>query len=246
MRTRDQRVTCALKWHYLDGLGPAEIRDRFEEDHDVELTQSTIRDYLSEAPREEIVEQIENEHANTRLQIAEREQAMLERAREAERNATTDEPVMAMVPQMMTVKDNEGTLRVADWERVPPGDDRRPEWASERDVIVVFVDDTKFLDPGQEYPAGARRGGYPARPGTFPEFRQARVGIERDVTDPKQAAMARQEQSQHLQAKGEALGIYSVDVNLNAEVESEHSVSLDEETAAAIRSADLSRGADDE
>jgi len=246
MRTRDQRVTCALKWHYLDGLGPAEIQERFEEDHDVELAQSTIRGYLSEEPREEIVEQIEQEHADTRLQIAEREQAMLERAREAERNATRDEPIQAMVPQMARVKESEGTLRVADWETVPPGDDRRPVWADERDVVAIFVDDTRFLEPGQEYPVGARRAGKPARPGTFPEFRQARVGIKRDVVDQKTAAMARQEQSQHLQAKGEALGVYSTDINLTAEVEGETTISLDEETAQAIRQADLSKGTDDE
>lgn len=246
MSTRERRVTLALKWHYLDNLSPEEVRDRFEDEGIGDYALSTIRGYLNEKPREEIVEQIEQEHADTRLQIAEREQSMLERAREAERNATQDEPVKAMVPKMGTVSQSEEQLRVADWERVPPGDDRRPAWADEHDTVVMFVDDVNMLGPGQEYPIGARRGGYPARPGTFPEFRPATVGVERDVVDEKGAAMARQEQSQHLQAKGEALGVYSTDINLTAEVEGETTISLDEETAAAIRQADLSKGADDE
>jgi len=248
MSTRERRVTLALKWHYLDNLSPKEVRDRFEAEGIGDYALSTIRGYLNEKPREEIVEQIEQEHANTRLQIAEREQAMVERAREAERNATREEPIQAMVPQMDTVKDREAPIRVADWERVPPDDDRRPGWAEERDVVVVFTDDTQVLEAGQEYPVGAREAGAPARPGTYPQFTRKTVGVERDAVDEKQAAMARQEQSAHLEAKGEALGIYSVDVNLQAEVESEHEISLDEETAAAIREADLhqGRGDDDE
>lgn len=248
MSTRDRRVNLALKWHYLDNLTPEEVRDRFEAEGIGDYAVSTIRNYLNEKPREEVVEQIEQEHANTRLQIAEHEQAMVERAREAERNATRDEPVLAMVPQMGVVSHKEEPKRVSDWERVPPGDDRRPEWAEERDVVVVFTEGERTLQAGEEYPLGARRAGAPARAGTFPEFTQSRVGIERDVVDEQAAAMARKEQSQHLQAKGEALGIYSVDVNLQAEVESESTITLDEETAAAIREADLAkgRGGDDE
>lgn len=238
MRTREQRVTCALKWHYLDNLTPKEVRDRFE-DHGVELTTSTIRDYLSESPKEEIVEQLENEHANTRLQIAEHEQRLFERAREAEARATTDEWVTAMEPKMSVVRKEESPLVVSDWERVLPGDDRRPEWATERDTIVIFTEGKQHLEPGHEYPEGAHRAGGAARAGTFPEFRRARVGIERDVVDEKGAAMARQEQSHHLKAKGEVLGVYSLDVNLSGELETEKTVTLDEETAAAIREADL-------
>lgn len=244
MRTREQRVTCALKWHYLDNLTPEEVRDRFE-DHGVELTTSTIRDYLSESPKEEIVEQLENEHANTRLQIAEHEQQMAERALEAEARATRDEWVKALEPKMSVVRKEEEPLTVSEWERVPPGDDRRPEWAEERDTIVIFTEGDRVLQAGHEYPQGAHRAGGAARAGTFPEFRKARVGIERDVVDEKGAAMARQEASQHLKAKGEVLGTYSTDINLNAEVESEHTVSLDEETAAAIRQSDLQGGSDE-
>jgi chorismate mutase len=38
---------------------------------------------------------IEQEHANTRLQIAEREERMFQRARQAENESTTDEPINA-------------------------------------------------------------------------------------------------------------------------------------------------------
>jgi len=246
MSRRDRRVTLALKWHYLDNLSAEEVRDRFEAEGIADLTVSTVRDYLTEQPREEVVEQIEQKHADTRLQIAEREEAKAKRAREAERNATRKEPIQAMVPQMDTVTDREAPIRVADWERVPPGVDRRPEWAEERDVVVVFTDETEVLEAGQEYPVGARRAGAPARPGTFPSFTRETVGIERDAVDEQAAALARKEQSDHLEAKGEALGIYSTDINLQAEVESEQTISLDEETAAAIREADLQQGRGDD
>ena len=51
--------------------------------------------------------------------------------------------------------------------------------------------------------------------------------------------MARQEQSKHLEAKGEALGVYSTDINMSVDADVEHSVELDAETAAAIREATL-------
>jgi len=115
---------------------------------------------------------------------------------------------------MDRVAEYEEPLRVADWERMPPGDDRRPEWADERDTIVVFVDDDRHLQAGEEYPAGARRGGQPARPGTFPEFRTSRVALERDVDDPKGEAMARQEQAKYQREKGDVLGVYKDRVEL--------------------------------
>jgi len=185
MRTREQRVTQALKWHYLDNLRPEEIRDRFA-DHGVDLTVSTIRDYLSEQEAAEVEDAIEDEHANTRLQIAEHEQELFERAREAEARATTDEPITRMTPKMGLVSQTDAPQRVSDWERAPPGDDRRPAWATDRDVIFVFTDGVRHLEAGQKYPVGATM----AREGQLPEFRQATVGIERDVVDEKGAAMA--------------------------------------------------------
>lgn len=235
MKSRDQRVTCALKWHYLDNLDPAGIQERFE-DHGVELTQSTIRDYLSEAPKEEIVEQIEQEHANTRLQIAEHEQRLFESAREAESEATRDEWVEAAEPKMQIVSGKEEPIEVSNWERLEPGDDRRPAWATDRDTVVMFVEGSRELYAGAEYPAGARRAGAPARAGTFPEFTTRRVGLERDVPDQQAAAMARQEQSQHLKMKGEVLGVYSMDINLDADVDAtvDQTQSLDEDTLAQL------------
>jgi hypothetical protein len=239
MSTRDRRVTLALKWHHLDNLSAREVRDRFESEGIGDYTVSTIRDYLSEEPADAVLEQIENEHANVRLQSAERYERLYQRAREAEQNATTDEPITAMVPQMQTVSQSEEPLRVADWERAPPGDDRRPEWADEHDVVVVFVDDARHLEAGDEYPAGARRGGYPARPGTLPEFRKATIGVERDEPDPKGRAMARQEQAKYQEQKGDVLGIYSTDINMNVDGELDTTVELDSATAAAIREATL-------
>ena len=83
MSKREQRVTLALKWHYLDHLNPDEIQERFEETGHGSFAKSTIRQYLNEEPADEVVEMIEQEHANTRLQIAEREERMFQRARRA-------------------------------------------------------------------------------------------------------------------------------------------------------------------
>jgi len=246
MSTRERRVTLALKWHHLDNLGVEAIQGRFEEEGIGSYAKSTIRKYLNEEPAEEVLNQIEQEHANVRLQSAERYEQLYQRAREAEQEATRDEQITAMVPQMQTVSQTEEPLRVADWERAPPGDDRRPEWADERDTIVVFVDEARHLQAGVEYPVGARRGGYPARPGTLPEFRPATIGVDRDVDDPKGEAMARQEQAKYQEQKGEVLGIYSTDINMNVDGEVETTLELDSATAAAIREADLEAEAADE
>jgi len=234
MSTRDRRVTLALKWHHLDNCDVEEIRDRFEREGIGSYARSTIRDYLNEEPKEAVLEAIEQRHADVRLQSAERYEQLYQRAREAEAEATRDEQIRAMVPKMRTVSKSEHPLRVADWERAPPGDDRRPEWADAHDVVVVFVDDVRPLEAGQEYPAGARRGGYPARPGTLPEFRPATIGIERDEPDPQGRAMARKEQAQYQREKADILGVYSTDVNLNVdgEVETIHKLGQSERELA--------------
>jgi|GEM_PF-4506781 len=239
MATYERRVTLALKWHHLDNLSPEEIRERFVDEGIGEYALSTIRGYLNSEPADEVIEQIEQEHANVRLQSAERYERLYQRAREAEAEATRDEKITAMVPKMRTVSEHEDGLRVADWERAPPGDGRRPDWADDRDTIVVFVTDDRYLEAGQEYPAGARRGGYPARPGTLPEFRPATIGLERDVDDPKGQAMARKEQASYQREKADVLGVYSTDINMTVDGEMETTLSLDAEAAAAIREADL-------
>lgn len=245
MSTRDRRVTLALKWHHLDNLDVEQIQDRFEEQGIGSFARSTIRKYLNEAPKEEVLEAIEAEHADVRLQSAERYEQLYQRARDAERKATQDEKITAAAPKTSIVRAEQEPLEVSAWEQVPPGDDRRPAWATERDTIIMFTEGTLELRAGQEYPVGARRGGAPARAGTFPQFYQAVVGIERDEPEPKGRAMARQEQAKYQREKADVLGIYSTDINMNVDGEMDTTVSLDEATAAAIREADLQEDTDE-
>lgn len=244
MSTRERRVTLALKWHHLDNLSVEEVRDRFEEEGIGSFARSTIRDYLNEKPKEEVLEQIEDKHADVRLQSAERYEDLYQRAREAEREATQDEKVTAMVPKTSVVRSEEAPLTVSTWRQVPPGDEDRPAWAGERDTVLMFTEGERHLDAGAEYPVGARRGAMPARAGTFPQFYQAVVGVERDVDDPKGQAMARKEQASYQREKADVLGVYSTDINMNVDGELDTSVSLDEATAEAIREADLEEGGD--
>ena len=239
MSTRERRVTLALKWHHLDNLDVEQVRDRFEEEGIGSYAKSTIRDYLNEEPKEAVIEQIEAEHANVRLQIAEREERMYKRARESEAKATDDEPIRRTVPKTDTVPaDRESPMSWPAWELVEHGDPERPEWAEERDIVIRFDGEKRTqVRPGERYPIQAIDGS--------PTYTTEMVGLERDVDDLKQQAMARQEQSQHLQAKGDVLGVYSTDVNLNVDGEMETTLSLDETAAAAIREADLKEDTDE-
>lgn len=218
--TREHRVTLALKWHHLDNLSPAEIVDRFEEQGFGSPARSTIRDYLSEAPREEIVEQIEQKHADVRLQIAEREEALAERARTAEFEATRDEPKVRVVPKTETVPgDRETPLPRPDWEVVDDPADR-PDWATERDVIIRFTGKQRSVHPGEEYPLRALDG--------TPRYTKEFDGLERDQPDQQQRSALRREQSQHLEAKGEVLGVYEETLNVQGEIETDLSLSSEE------------------
>ena len=232
MTKRDRRVTLALKWHYLDNLNVDEIRDRFEREGIGSYARSTVRGYLNEEPKEAVIEQIEQEHADVRLQIAEREERLYQRAREAESQAVEDQPIVRVVPKTERVpRDRQNPRRVQDWEAVDVDDEDFPEWATERDVIIRFVDGRTNVSPGEEYPVQAVDGS--------PRYTKELAGLERDQPDLQGQAMARQEQSAHLEAKGEVLGIYSTDINLDVEGELDTTVSFDEETAAAIREATL-------
>jgi hypothetical protein len=233
MSTRERRVTLALKWHYLDNLSVEEIQDRFEDEGIGSYAKSTIRDYLNEEPKEEVIEQIEQQHADVRLQIAEREERLYQRAREAESQAVEDQPIVRVVPKTETVSnDRETPMSWPVWEVVEPGDEDWPEWAEERDVIIRFRGDEKTrVLPGEEYPLRAVDGS--------PKYTKELAGLERDQPDRKGQAMARQEQSSHLEAKGEVLGVYSTDINMQVDGDVDHSVELDTETAAAIREATL-------
>ncbi|MEF8881993.1 MAG: hypothetical protein V5A34_05650 [Halapricum sp.] len=223
-KRRQRRVTLALKWHYLDNLSPQEIRDRFEAEGIGDYTVSTIRDYLNEEPADEVIEQIEAEHANVRLQIAERQERMFQRAREAESQATEDEPIKRVVPQTTTARERQF---VQAWELVEDPD-ARPDWATGRDVIIRFVDDEREVLEGQQYPVKALDGS--------PRYTTEFVGLRRDQPDLQGQAMARQEQSSHLQAKGDVLGVYKeqleIDATHDGSVTVEHDV--DEETEKRI------------
>ncbi|WP_226479174.1 hypothetical protein [Natrinema amylolyticum] len=205
-------MNLALKWHYLDNLSPNEIRDRFEREGIGDYTLSTIRDYLNEKPKEEVIQAIEERNANVRLQAAERFEELYQQALEDhDELAVDDEPVIAMVPKM-EVYEGDDELRVSDWEQIPTDDDRRPEWASERDVPIAFTDDIRHIEPGETYPAGAERG-------RRPEYRKAVVGLRRDQPDRVGRSYARQEAAEHLREKADVLGIYETDINLNTDLE---------------------------
>ena len=234
MSTRDRRVTLALKWKHLDNLDVDEIQDRFEAEGIGSFARSTVRGYLNEAPKEEVIEQIEQEHADVRLQIAEREERLYQRAREAEVQAVEDQPIIRVVPKTERVpRDRQNPRHVQDWETVDPDDEDYPEWATDRDVIIRFVDGMTGVRPGEEYPVQAVDGS--------PRYTKEFDGLERDQPDLKGQAMARQEQSSHLQAKGDVLGVYSTEINMS--VDKTHD--LDEETREMLRGALRKRRGDD-
>ncbi|PGF16172.1 hypothetical protein CP556_08640 [Natrinema sp. CBA1119] len=229
MSTKQRRVTLALKWHYLENLSPEEIRDRFEEEGIGSYARSTIRGYLNEDPADKVLEQIEQEHANTRLQIAEREERMYKRAREAESKSLKDEPIIRVVPKTDTVStDRETAMRWPAWEIVDPDDDDWPDWAAERDVIIRFLEDeTTSVMPGETYPLRSVDGS--------PRYTKEFDGLERDQPNLEGQAMARQEQSSHLQAKGEVLGVYKDRLEVEGSLETESTVGLDEDTKEIAR-----------
>jgi hypothetical protein len=238
MSTRDRRVTLALKWHHLDNLDIDEIRERFEREGIGSFARSTIRGYLNEQPKEEVLEAIEAEQANVRQQIADREERKHRRAREAEARATEDRPIKRVVPATGQVStDREYPLSWPDWETIDVDDPDHPEWASERDVIIRFTNETRRIQPGEQYPLQAIDGS--------PKYTTEFCGLERDQPDQQARSSLRREQSDHLQAKGNVLGVYSTDINMNVDGELDTTVSLDEATAAAIREADLEEGADE-
>lgn len=230
--TRERRVTLALKWHYLDNLSPSEIVDRFQDEGYDITAASTVRKYLTEEPKDAVIEQIEQKHADVRLQIAEREEQLYQRARESEFNATEDEPIKRVVPQTQRVDtDAEGPIHVSGWEFLDPDDPDGPEWATDRDVIIRFTDGRREVYPGEAYPVKTLDGS--------PKYTTEFVGLRRDQPDLDGQRVARQEQSQHLQAKGDALGVYSTDINMSVDGDVDHSVEFDAETAATIREATL-------
>jgi transposase len=218
MSSKKHRVTVAIKWHYLDGLSAPEIRDRMEAEGLGDYSESTIRRYLNEEPADEALQMIEEEHANTRLQIAEHEQQLFERARQAEFSATTDSDRVGMVPRTAQ-NDKEFPIEVDDWRELEVGDDGYPEWATGDDTIIEFTDGLRSIDPGERYPIQSVTG--------EPMYQTAVVGVDRDVPDESARQEFRYEQSTHLTKKGEVLGVYSDKIELDATVDSDLDVELD-------------------
>ena len=225
--TRDQRVTLALKYHHLDGLPAEEIQQRFKDIGVGEYALSTIRDYLNDSPKEEVIKQIEEEQAHTREQIAERQERLFQRARQAEIDAYKREEVAAMVPKLKYNDDPE-PITVPAWEPLP--EDEYPEDATKFDKRIRFTGEVTTVEPGQPYPVKGVDG--------EPVYELGTVAV-RKVEDRTSRSFLRQEQAEHLEAKGEALAIYEDDINLNVSGGMENTVSFDKETAEAIRQADM-------
>ncbi|MFD1512449.1 hypothetical protein [Halomarina rubra] len=220
--SREYRVTLALKWAYLDHLSVPEIVERFEEEGIGSPAESTVRKYLDEAPKDEVLEQIREEHVDARLQIADREEELFRRARDDEHRATEDVAVKRVVPQTKPVRESDSPVYMTGWEFVKD-EVERPEWATEDDVIIRFIDEEVELLAGDQRPLRSFDGS--------PKYTTEFVGLERDVPELQGRSTARYEQSKHLAAKGEVLGIYEEHINLDASVEE----SLDEDTVSELR-----------
>jgi hypothetical protein len=223
---RDRRVTLALKWHYLDGFGVGDIQDRFESGGHGSYAKSTIRGYLNEEPKGEVLEQIEEEQATVRLQVAERAERRWQRAREAETQATQEVPIKRVVPQTRTANERQF---VPAWELVRDANER-PGWADERDVIIRFVDDEREVLAGDEYPVQTLDGS--------PKYTTEFVGLQRDAPDEGDRAALRREQATHMQQKGEVAGVFVDRHEIDATVEAEAQLSDDDRKLVleAIRS----------
>lgn len=202
MSTRDRRVTLALKWHHLDNLDTDEIQDRFEREGIGSYARSTIRDYLNEEPKEEILKAISIDQAEARTRIADRYERLYKRARESEIEATTDEKIMAVVPVTST-NDGDKQIEVNDWEFIEPDDPDWPAWAEERDTIVRILPHKRPIAPGERYVVSDMAGD--------PIYKQRMVGVRRDQPDLIGRRFAREEQREHLEAEAKVLGLGSTE-----------------------------------
>lgn len=225
----ERRVTLALKWHHLDNLTPPEIQEKFREEMGVDLTARTIRGYLNSEPAEEVLDQIRGKHAEVRLQILEREEQAYQRARRSEENSTRDEPIIAMRPRTDKV---DGRLKNPkripyDWERVDPDDPDWPDWADpELDTIIRFIEGSRMIEPGKEYPYRNYLG--------EPEYEKTVVGLQREQPDRTSRSFLRQEQTTHLKSKGEAAGIYEETINLQGDLGIEAEVTVPDHLVEAL------------
>ena len=228
----ERRVTLALKWYHLDHLTESEIQERFEQDGYGEFAISTIRGYLNSAPAEDVREQIQQEHAETRLQVADRLEQAYKRARAAEAQATEETEIIGMRPEMEQVDgrlEHPKTIPYG-WELVEPDEPEWPEWAQPGlDKIIRFTEGSREIEPGAEYP---KRG-----PLGEPAYQPYVAGIRRNEPDLTQQSFLRQEQLKHLEAKGESMGIYESTINLQGDLGLEAEVEVPEELVASVISA---------
>lgn len=198
------------------------------------ITRRTINRYLSEAPAEETIEKIRESHAEADLQIAERQEQLYQRAREAEMNADKEVPIKRVFPETDDVPaDSQSPMRWSEWEQIEPGDPDWPEWATpDRDVLIRFTDERTQVYPGERYPIK----GIDGEPKYTTEF----VGLE-EVKNEKARAFRREEAREHLEAKGNALGVYEeqLDVNVGGSLELDHAVP--EEIVSAVVGASHNR-----
>jgi transposase len=233
--TYEQRRTYAIRWHYLDNLSNKEIRQRFRDMGIGDLSRETVSKYVNSEPGEEVLERIRDEHAETRLQIADRNERLYHEARQdKEQLARTEEAITAMRPET-EFNDSDVPWTVRDWEVLDESADDHPDWADpDLDVAIRFTDDTRTVQPGQEF--------YVADPAGEPTYESVVVGVERDVPDRVARSYAREEQSEYMTAKGEALGVYEHEQHINVDADVDTEVEVDEATAEAIRNAQLGEG----
>ena len=219
--SRERRAHLARKWHYVDGLEADEIAERMEREGIADLTRRTISTYLSEAPAEETIEKIRESHATDDISIAESQERKHDRAREDERRATRDEPIIAYRPKT-AFNNADRAIHVQDWEVIPASDHRSPPWQGEHDVVVDFKqNDTVEVRPGEEY--------YKSDPAGNPEYRQVVVGVRRDEPDLAGRRSSRYEQKNHNEIRAQVLGLeeQQLNVDLGGSVDVEHSIDED-------------------
>lgn len=225
--SREHRVTLALKWSLLDDLGVSEIREKFVENGYGEYAESTIRDYLADEEKDEVLEQITAKRAKVRARAIERHERKHKRARQAEEDSYERDEVVGMVPQTR-VHTGDEPIQYPAWEPLPEAE--YPPEATPHDKRIRFTGDTRTVEPGTEIPE--------RHPDGAPKYEADVVAVRR-IEDSTERSFLRREQSHHLEQQGEAGNIYEDNVNLDIDGDLDATVELDEETAAAIREADL-------
>ena len=216
----ERRAHIARKLHYLDGMTAEAIAEHFERENIADVKPNTIQKYFKQAPAEETIEKVRESHADDDLQIAERQEQLFQRAREAEMNADKEVPIQRVFPESENVPaDRKNPMRWPEWEFIEPDDADWPEWATpDRDVLIRFTDETTSIFPGERYPVR----GIDGEPKYTTEF----VGLE-EVRNEKARAFRRQEQADHLEKKGEILGFHddgALDVNVGGSIDLDHTV----------------------